>query len=161
MPVPTPSLPSLPTPRLVGAMIVFWVVFISWVGGPSRTAEPIERWRWLLAGRPMLHVRLGEHAPNPKIRKYEVSVRFPDNEPVLMEFGTSDPLIGALSMAVPAGLLEGARQVEVQIAGLDDKGCILEGGEQHIGRSAQSPFAAAEPVIQVNMKTLPRALCVL
>ena len=161
MPVPTPSLPSLPTPRLIGAMIVFWVVFISWVGGSSRTAEPIERWRWLLAGRPMLHVRLGEHAPNPKIRKYEVSVRFPDNEPVLMEFGTSDPLIGALPMAVPAGLLEGARQVEVQIAALEDKGCILDGGEQHIGRSAQSPFAAAEPVIQVNMKTLPRALCVL
>lgn len=157
------------TPRFIGALIAVWMMFVSWLGGPSRTMERIDHMRWLLAGRPTLHLQLGQQGRNPSIRKYEVSVRLPDYAPVLMEFGATDPLMRTLSMALPSHLLDVSLPMEVQIAAVDDKGCILEGGEQQFDAkpSHQTTIAAhgvlspLGQVIRIDMKTLPRALCVL
>ncbi len=168
-PIPSPSKPGPKTPRFIGVLILFWTLFVSWLGGPARTIEQLDRVRWLLAGRPMLHLRLGQKERNPSIRKYEVSVRLPDNEPILMEFGATGPLMRTLSMALPSQLLDVSLPIEVQIAAIDDKGCILEGGEQQLDviqpqqakTEAKDILSSFWQVIQIDMKSLPRALCVL
>ncbi len=167
IPIPSKAVPK--TPRFIGVLISFWMMVVSWLGGPVRTIEQLDRVRWLLAGRPMLHLQLGQKERNPSIRKYEVSVRLPDNEPILMEFGATDPVMRTLSMALPSQLIDVSLPIEVQIAALDDKGCILEGGEHQLDmiQSQQTTTAAKDMpssfwhVIPIDMKSLPRALCVL
>lgn len=152
---------STPMPRLIAALVIAWMMFLSWLGMHPRTVDHLDRWRWLFSGRPMLHLQLAEPGHNPRIRTYEVSVRLADREPVRMEFAASDTLTQSLSLAVPGALLTGAELIEFQIAGLDEKGCILEGGEQHMGGNVALPLSSGDPVIPIVMKSLPRALCVL
>ncbi len=109
----------------------------------------------------MLRLKLTEQERTSQVKKYEVSIRWNDSAPYVAEFAVKAELMRTLSLAVPPGGLQAALQLEVKIAGLDDNGCILEGGAEHIDRAARVDVGQVNEEILINLKTLPHALCML
>ena len=137
-----------------------WSMLMSWLPSSTLHTDQIGKLRWFFAGRPMLHLTLGEQGHSPKPKKYQVSIRWNGSEQYLAEFAVSTDLLRTLSFAAPPERLQAALQVEVKIAGLDENGCIIEGGAQHIDLSARHQDTSLDEEIHVDMKALPHALCI-
>ena len=142
-------------------IICLWGLFVSWFSASRQTTDQLARIRWVAAGSPVLRLKLTEQERTSQVKKYEVSIRWDDSAPYVAEFAVKAELMRTLSLAVPPGGLQAALQLEVKIAGLDDNGCILEGGAEHIDRAARVDVGQVNEEILINLKTLPHALCML
>ena len=147
--------------NLPAVVICLWGLFVSWFPLAPQTFEPLAQLRWVAAGSPTLRLKLAEQSNSLQIKKYEVSLRWNVGETYLAEFAVPAGLVRTLLLAFPPDRLQAALQLEVKIAGLDDRGCIIEGGAQQIDRTAPHSAWSEDQEIQINMKTLPHALCML
>jgi hypothetical protein len=142
-------------------VICLWGLFFSWFHSTPQTLDQLTQLRWIVAGSPTLRLKLTEQSSSLQIKKYEVSVRWNVGETYLAEFAVPAGLVRTLQLAFPPDRLHAALQLEVKIAGLDERGCIIEGGAQQIDRAARHSGWSEDEEIQINMKTLPQALCML
>jgi len=139
--------------------IGLWSVFLTGIPANLHNSDHLERASWLLAGGPTLQLRLEEPAKTHRPKKFEVSVRLNGSDPYLTLFAVPTELSGTLAFAVPPELLKKALKVEVKVAGLDENGCIIEGGAQQVERPRSRTTSLGEQEIRVVMHALPQALC--
>ncbi len=160
----SPQQPKPPSSRLLFCVMVLWGLFVRWVIPSAHSVDHAEVLQWLLSDRPMLHVTLQSHDKKSGLVKYAVLVRIAGETPIAEELAVSDGLVSTLSFATPESLMKSALQLDIQIAGIDDRGCIVEGGSQQWQRAAKTAVSAASAsrsdTIVIEMKPLPHALCV-
>ncbi|MBL8631689.1 MAG: hypothetical protein JNM40_00590 [Myxococcales bacterium] len=144
-------------------VIALWGLFLRWLIPSTHAAEQAKLLRWLLSDRPMIHVKLQSPDRQSAAVKYVLHVRIAGAPAIDSELAASEATVSTQSLALPSALAQSALQLDIQVAGIDARGCIVEGGSQQWERAAEANRNAAAPsassAVWIPMKSLSYALC--
>jgi len=144
-------------------VIALWGLFLRWLIPSTHAAEQAKLLRWLLSDRPMLQVKLQSPDRQSGAVKYVLHVRIAGAPDIDSELAASEEQVSTQSFALPPALAQSALQLDIQVAGIDARGCIVEGGSQQWERASETNQRAAgtsvSSAVWIPMKSLPHALC--